>query len=177
MGKRQFHLSEAAANELQGAFQACKDGPTRTRLQPVRLYGVGQSINEIEQVCVCTRSALMNWCRAYRNGGIAELFDQRKGGNSAKVRHDQVEQIKTVLHTYNPAQLWGAEQYAGTGDFWSVPDLAHLVEERCQVVFLSDNSYRSLFRKCGFTRQRAGYVYRSRSAAAVMTFEEEIEKN
>ena len=99
MGKRQFHLNEAEANELQGAFQACKDGPSRTRLQAVRLYGVGKSVKEIEQVCVYTRSTLMNWCRAYRNGGIAERFDQRKGGNSAKLRHDQIEQIKTVLHT------------------------------------------------------------------------------
>ena len=176
MRNRQFHLSDKEANGLQGAFCSCSNGPTRTRLQAVRLYGLGKSVKEIEQVCVCTRSALMTWSREYRNGGISELFDQRKGGNSAKLKRNQVEQIKTLLHTYTPAQLWGAEQCAGTGDFWSVPDLAHLVEERCHVVYLSDNSYRSLFRKCGFTRQRPGYVYRSRSTADVMTFEEEIEK-
>lgn len=177
MGKRQFHLSEAEVNALQGAFQACKNGATRTRLQAVRLYGLGRSVKEVEAICLCTRSALMTWCRDYRKGGIADLFDQRKGGNCAKLKASQIEQVRTVLHTYTPAHLWPAEQCAGTGDFWSVPDLAHLVEERFAVVYQSDNSYRALLRKCGFTRQRAGSVYRSRSAAAVMSFEEEFEKN
>jgi transposase len=177
MSNRQFHLSEVEANELQGAFCICKDGPTRTRLQAVRLYGQSHCVKEVEKVCVCTRSALMTWCRAYRKDGIVALFDKRKGGNHAKLKADQVELIRTLLHTYTPAQLWSAEVCAGEGDFWTVPDLAHLVEERCHVVYQSDNSYRFLFGKCDFTRQRPGYLYKSRSAAAVMAFEEEIEKN
>lgn len=177
MSNRQFHLSETEANELQGAFCNCKNGPTRTRLQAVRLYGLGSEVKEVERICVCSRSSLMDWCRDYRSGGVAGLFDQRKGGNSAKLKANQIEQIQTLLHTYTPAQLRGPEQCAGDGAFWTVPDLAHLVEQRCNVVYQSDNSYRSLFRKCGFTRQRPGYVYKSRSAAAVMAFEEEIEKN
>lgn len=177
MSYRQFGLSETEANELQGAFCNCKDGPTRTRLQAVRLYGLGHSVKEIEQLCICTRSALMVWCRTYRNEGVAGLFDQRKGGNSAKLQASQIELVRTVLHTYTPAQLWGPEECTGDGAFWSVPDLAHLVEERFAVVYQSDNSYRSLFCRCGFTLQRAGYAYKSRSAAAVMTFDEEIEKN
>ena len=177
MSNRQFDLTDAEANELQGAFCNCKDGPTRTRLQAVRLYGQGRAVKEIEQVCVCTRSALMTWCRTYRNEGVAGLFDQRKGGNSAKLNASQIEQVRTLLHTYTPEQLWSTEACAGDGTFWSVPDLAHLVEERFAVVFQSATSYRSLFRKCDFTLQRPGYAYRSRSAAAVMTFDEEIEKN
>lgn len=177
MRNRQFHLSETEVNELQGAFYNCKDGPTRTRLQAVRLYGQGSPVKEIEQICVCTRSALMTWCRAYRSTGVAALFDQRKGGNSAKLKASQVEQVRTLLHTYTPEQLWSAEACTGDGTFWSVPDLAHLVQERFGVVFQSPTSYRSLFRKCDFTRQRPGYAYKSRSAAAVMTFDEEIEKN
>ena len=177
MRNRQFHLSDEEVNGLQGAFRNCSDGPTRTRLQAVRLYGTGSAVKEIETLCVCTRSSLMTWCRDYRSDGIAGLFDQRKGGNSAKLKATQIELIQTLLHTYTPAQLWGPEQCAGDGDFWTVPDLAHLVKQRCKVVYQSDNSYRSLFRKCGFTRQRPGYFDKSRSAAAVMAFEEEIEKN
>jgi hypothetical protein len=32
-------LTEKQENELIGAFANCKDGPTRTRYQAVRLYG------------------------------------------------------------------------------------------------------------------------------------------
>jgi hypothetical protein len=41
MAKRKFKLSEKEANELLSAYQQTKDGPTRTRYQAVRLYGLG----------------------------------------------------------------------------------------------------------------------------------------
>ncbi len=116
--------------------------------------GRDSQVKEVERICVCTRSALMTWCRAYRKDGLVALFDKRKGGNHAKLKADQVELIRTLLHTYTPAQLWSAEVCAGEGDFWTVPDLAHLVEERCHVVYQSDNSYRLIFGKCDFTPLR-----------------------
>ncbi|NJN71068.1 MAG: winged helix-turn-helix domain-containing protein [Nitrospira sp.] len=64
----------------------------------------------------------------------------------------------------------------GDGQFWTVADLARLVEERCGVVYKSDNSYRKLFRQCDFTLQRPGHFYLSRQEQAVVTFEEELEK-
>lgn len=62
------------------------------------------------------------------------------------------------------------------GQFWTVPDLARLVEERCAVVYQSENSYRNLFRKCGFSLQRPGHFYQSRPEQAVVTFAVELEK-
>lgn len=177
MRNRQFKLSETEANELQGAYHNCDNGQTKTRFQAVRLYGQGRSVEEIESLCGCSRSSLMEWCRAYRREGIAGLLDHRKGGNRTKLQPVQIEMIQELLHTYSPEQLWGRDNCVGDGQFWTVPDLAHLVEERCGVVYQSDTSYRSLFRKCEFSQQRPGAFYKSRREQAVVSFEEELEKN
>src|SRR5215216_194881 len=176
MAKRKFQLNEKAINELHGAYYNSAQGAERTRFQAVRLYGEGYSVPEIERICDCTPSSLMVWCCSYRQQGIAGLLDQRKGGNHAKLSAVQIELIRELLHTYTPAQLFAREACVGDGETWTVPALARLVEQRCGVVYQSDNSYRSLLRKCGFTRQRPGSFYKSRSAQAVMDFEEALEK-
>jgi hypothetical protein len=64
MARRKFQLTDAEQNALLGAFQASRDGPTRTRYQAVRLYGLGYSVTEIMHITACSRSSLMGWCRA-----------------------------------------------------------------------------------------------------------------
>lgn len=177
MKTRRFVLSESEANELQGAYHSCMHALTKIRFQAVRLYSQGRSVEEIASICGCSRSSLMEWCRAYRRNGIAGLCDRRKGGNQAKLQPVQIELIQSLLHSYRPEQLWGAGNCLGDGQFWTVPDLARLVAERCAVVYKSDNSYRNLFRSCGFSLQRPGHFYKSRTEQAVVTFEEELEKN
>jgi transposase len=104
------------------------------------------------------------------------LYAQRKDGNQAKLQPVQIELIQSLLHTYRPEQLWGVSNCVDDGQFWTVPDLARLVEERCAVVYQSENSYRNLFRKCGFSLQRPGHFYQSRPEQAVVTFAVELEK-
>ena len=64
MAKRKFQLTEVERKELQKAYQASKDAGTRTRCQAVRLYGDGYAEQEIEQITGCSRTSLMEWCRA-----------------------------------------------------------------------------------------------------------------
>jgi transposase len=177
MAKRKFKLSEQAIKELQGAYQHSKQGQERVRFQAVRLYGQGYSVPEIEKICGCSASALMVWSRTYQGEGIAGLLDHRKGGNHAKLSARQIESLRELLHIYTPAQLFAQENCVGDGETWTVPDLARLVQQRCDIVYQSDNSYRSLLRKCGFTQQRPGHFYKSRAEQAVMDFEEVLEKN
>jgi transposase-like protein len=66
MAKRKFTLTNAGRKELLQAYRTCKDAGTRTRYQAVRLYGEGYPEAEIEQITGCSRTSLMEWCRAYR---------------------------------------------------------------------------------------------------------------
>jgi hypothetical protein len=52
------------------AFEITHDGAHRTRLHAVRLYGLGYLVPQIVEITGCARSSLMEWCAAYRAGGI-----------------------------------------------------------------------------------------------------------
>jgi len=50
MAKREFTLTDEAVQELRSAYDACKDGAERTRLQAVRLYGTGRVVTDIQEI-------------------------------------------------------------------------------------------------------------------------------
>jgi transposase len=177
MNKRRFILTQDEVNELQGMYHNSSDAKTQVRFQAVRLYGQGYRVSNILSICGISRTSLMEWCQCYRRAGVAGLLDHRNGGNSAKLKPEQIEWVQSVLHQYTPAQLWPQGEYGGDGAFWTVADLVHLLQERLGVVYQSDNSYRNLFESCHFSRQRPGSSYKSRSEQAVVAFEEVLEKN
>lgn len=144
MAKRKFNLTEVERKELLQSYQASKDAGTRTRYQAVRLYGEGYPEKEIEQITGCSRTSLLEWCRAYRADHSQGLVDKRVGGNSAKLRPLQMEELQQKMHQYTPKELFGARARTANGQFWTVEDLAHIVREQYGVEYKSRTSYTSL---------------------------------
>lgn len=177
MRTRAFRLTDEQANELQAAYLQCQDADTKTRYQAVRLYGLGYAVAQIKDICGGSTTSLMEWCRAYRQHDLTALLDHRLGGNRAFLKPDQIEAILNQLHTYTPAQLLGRDDCCGEGTFWTVTDLATLVNRDYQVTFQSPTSYRILLAKCDFSYQRPAKQYKSHSAVKLMEFEEALEKN
>src|ERR671918_3139786 len=66
MARRRFQLSEEQIKGLTMAYATCKDGPTRTRFQAVRLYGIGYPVVQIMDITGCSRTSLMDWNRFCR---------------------------------------------------------------------------------------------------------------
>lgn len=149
----------------------------KMRYQAVRLYGIGYAAEEVIEITGCSRRRLLAWCSSYRQYGVAGLVDRRVGGNSAKLSGNEVEVVQVKLHQYRPNQLLRSDEYSGSGEFWTVSDLAVWLEREFDVVYRSATSYRSVLKRCGLSRQRPAQQYKSRSEAKVMTFEEELEKN
>lgn len=177
-GKRHFQLNEQEVQELKAAFAECADGPMRTRLQAVRLYGSGYAVEEIREIAGCSRRSLLRWRQQYRDGGIVSLADQRQGGNRALLSEAQLEDVADKLRQYRPLDVLGSEGVAtASGQHWTVPDLKQTLTQWHGVVYQSDSSYRELFGRCGFSYQRTAKVFRSRSAEKVAEFEEQLEKN
>jgi len=177
MCQRTFHFTSEEAGALQSAFLHSQDVHTRTRYQAVRLYGLGYPVSQITDICACSRPSLMQWCRAYREGGVAALVDRRQGGNRARLSPLQIEAIQAQLHRYTPAQLLGRDACQGDGQFWSVAEVATLLQRDYGVVYRSSTSYQSLLAQCGFSYQKPAKQYRSRRQTSVMEFEELLEKN
>jgi transposase len=103
------------------AYASCKDGPTRTRFQAVRLYGIGYSVVQIMDITGCSRTSLMEWCATYRQKGRTALLDQRRGGNRARLTKGQIQDLKDRLHTYTPSDLFGSRAATLDGQFWTIP--------------------------------------------------------
>jgi transposase len=176
MAKRQFKLTEVQEKELKWAYSQCQDAQTKIRYQAVRLYGQGYAVKEIQEITGCSRPSLMEWCRAYGQAGAVGLVDKRTGGNHAKLSPVEIEQIQAQLESYTPGQLFGSKGCYGDGQFWTVPDLAKLVERTYGVIYQSATSYRNLFDRCDFSCQRPEVHYRSRNEREVLEFEQQLEK-
>jgi len=176
MANRKFNLTEKQEQELIVAYDQSKDGPTRTRYQAVRLYGTGYETKEILSITGCSQSALMLWCRKYREGGVAALEDKRAGGNRAELTEEELAGLREKLHTYTPGELFGPEAATPNGEFWTVPDLTRALDQWYGVTYQSYSSYWRIMVRCGFSYQKPAKVYKSRSAAKVAEFEEEFEK-
>jgi transposase len=177
MARRRFQLSEEQIKELTLAHASCKDGPTRTRFQAVRLYGVGYPVDQIMDITGCSRTSLMEWCAAYRQQGSNALLDKRLGGNRARLTKAQIQELKGRLHTYTPADLFGTRAATGDGQFWTIPDLQQAIQRWYGVTYRSRGSYHCYLDLCGFSYQRPQKVYKSRSEAKVAEFEAQLEKN
>jgi len=176
MAKRQFHLTDEQVQELIVAYDASRDGPTRTRYQAVRLYGIGYPAQEIMDITGCSYSSLMGWCRAYREDGVEALVDKRVGGNRAKLTPAEIEDLSRRLRLYTPADLFGPTAATVDGQFWTLPDLKRAVQQWYGVSYQSNTSYYRLLDLCGFSYQRPAKAYKSRSAAKIAEFEEQLEK-
>jgi transposase len=177
MAKRQFRLTTQETNQLLAAYQQCRDGPTRSRYQAVRLYGTGYAATEVMAITGCSRTSLMTWCRLYGQHGPNVLVDKRMGGNCAKLTREQIHDLAEHLVEYTPQQLFGASAASPGGQFWTVEDLACAVERRHGVIYRSRSSYLSLFDRCGFSYQRTERVFKPRREAQVAAFQEQLEKN
>jgi transposase len=177
MAHRTFQLNDERANALMAAYHRAKDGLQRTRLQAVRLYGLGYAVTEIQTITGCARSSLMEWCRAYVEHGIAGLDDHRRGGNSAKLTHQQITDLECKLHQYTPRSLFGRDTATSDGQAWTVPDLRRAVAYWYGVTYQSVVSYATLFDRCGFSYHRPTKVFKSRNERAVLEFETQLEKN
>lgn len=177
MNTRTFCLTEAEAHALQVAYLHAQNAEAKIRFQAVRLYGLGYSVAQIQEICLCSLRSLLRWCHLYRTQGLTALLDARQGGNRARLRPDQIEAISHQLQTYTPAQLLGKTACLGEGQFWSVPELARLLERDYHLVYNSLTSYRRLLTECGLSYQRPAKQYKSRSESNIAEFEQLLEKN
>jgi transposase len=177
MAKRKFELTMSQLKELIQTYTQCNDGVLRTRYQAVRMYGTRYPVEEICALTRCSRTSLMEWCRAYQSHGVAGLRDGRLGGNSAKLTPAQREDLLQRLETYTPHQLFGSVAHTPTGQFWTVEDLQQAVAQWYGVQYASRTSYSKLFHMSGLSYQRPARVFKSQRVPQIMEFEENTEKN
>ena len=176
MARRRFQLSESQRNELFTAYLECEDGETRARFQAVRLYGMHYAVKTIQEITGCSTRSLLEWVRAYQQGGLDALHDHRVGGNSAKLTPAQRAEVEMHLHQFTPKQILH-QPYTQDGQFWTMEDVADALAHWFGVRYDSRTSYYNLLRTCGFSYQRTEKVFKSQRPLQIADFQETVEKN
>jgi transposase len=177
MAKRAFKLTDEQRSELLQAYDQTNEVDVQRRVQAVRLYGEGWSVDDIRAITGCSERSLRRWCAWYEQDGLERLEDQRAGGNNARLTPEQrAEAIKRVK-TYRPDQLLPAAIRVSRGEFWTVSDLQIGLKRWYGVTWRSATSYRTLLHECRLSVQQVETTYRSRpNELTVADFEAQLEK-
>jgi transposase len=177
MAQRLFELSEGQRGELRRAYDTAQDTRYQQRVQAVRLYGEGCSVNDIQSITGCSERSLMRWCEHYRAKGLDGLVSLWRGGNHARLSQAQRAEVIAKVQQYRPDQVLNAEVRVSRGAFWTVSDLRIGVKACYGVTWRSDNSYRTLIGQAGLSLQRTENTYRSRpDDQTIAEFEAGLEK-
>ncbi|MDX2137166.1 MAG: helix-turn-helix domain-containing protein [Chloroflexota bacterium] len=172
MATRKFHLSEEAVDELKRAEKATRKSSELRRMQAVRLYGSGATVRQIVEVTRMGTRSILDCVARYRKKGINALYDYQQKGNRTLLTDDQRRDLAGKLHQYRPVDL-NISQH----EYWTVNDLAVVVEQWYGVVYKHTDSYIHILQQSGFSFQRSTKVYRHKpSAADIAVFESELEK-
>lgn len=178
MAKRQFQLTEEEIGAFRQAEAQTRDVRELKRLQAVRLYGSGESVDTIQKLVGCGPASPRQWAIAYRRGGLVGLKSRWAVGNANKLSDEQRQDLFAKLEQYSPAQVIAPNVRVEHGSFWTVSDLEIVVEQWYGVTYRSPNSYRGLLHASGLSYQKVEKIYRSQPGAVQLAdFEAELEKN
>ena len=119
----------------------------------------------------------MEWCEKYQTAGMSGLTEHRGGRTRAKLSLEQLAEIDQKLRQYCPRDVLGSRTQTSSGQYWTVEDLAVVLERWYGVSWASCSGYHRVFAACRFSYQRSERVYKSRREADVAEFEAQVEKS
>jgi len=99
------------------------------------------------------------------------------GRRRAKLSLVQLAEIDQKLRVYRPRDGLGHDTHTSSGQYWTVEDLAQVLEAWYGVGWANRSGYHRVFALCHFTYQRSEKVYKSRREADVAEFEAQLEKS
>ena len=178
MAKRQFQLTEEEITAFRQAEAQTRDVRELKRLQALRLYGTGESVDTIQKLVGCGPASPRQWAIEYRRAGLAALKSRWAVGNANKLSAEQRQDLFEKLEQYHPEQVIAPAVRVERGTFWTVSDLEIVVAQWYGVTYHSPTSYRNLLHASGLSYQKVEKVYRSQPGAVQLAdFEADLEKS
>jgi transposase len=172
MRTRALKLTDTEVAALKQAEQQTKRPSELRWMQAVRLFGSGMAVEQVMEVTGLSERTIQRQAARYRKAGVAGLRERRVGGNRALLTDEQRAEIAEKLRQYRPVDLKVSQH-----EYWTVSDLAVVVERWYGVVYKAVDGYYDLLHSSGFTLQRSTKVYRHQpSAVTLAEFEAQLEK-
>jgi transposase len=178
MAKRKLQLTEDEIRVFRQAEVQTHDVRELKRLQAVRLYGMGEGVEAIQNLVGCGPASPRQWAIEYQRGGLEGLQSRWAVGNARKLSDEQRQELFAKLEQYSPEQVIAADVRIERGTFWTVSDLEIVVAQWYGVTYRSPQSYRNLLHASGLSYQKVEKVYRSQPGAVQLAdFEAALEKS
>ena len=141
--------------------------------QGVRLYAVyqlakGKSSRMLEDLYNVSFKQICNWADRFDANGIAGLKDKVRSGRPSRLTAEQKEIIRGAL-TENP------EIYGYNSATWSGALLIDFIGKRFSIFYKPSSAY-VIFRKLGFSFQRARGLYPERDEVKRKEAKRDIKK-
>lgn len=92
-----IEISKEEAEEIKAYRKGVRDKYTDRRLRAVQLRGEGKRNKEVAELLDVNKRMVSEWVRKFRDGGIAALDPEPKGGRPPKLTFEEEE---ALLNTF-----------------------------------------------------------------------------
>lgn len=157
--------------ELKEFLKKTKKNRERDRTRALIKLIEGKKRSEVAGFFDIAKNTLDIWISNFKKYGVSGIKDKLQLGNFHLLTKNQKDEIKKILNSKRPKDL------KLEGDFWSIPKLKKLVKYKFNLKYKSPESYRSLFKYCGFTFHKPAKVNKKQSSQMRKKFEVKLKKN
>lgn len=161
---------QSQINKLKTFLKTTKRSKERERARAVLKLIEGRGRKDVADFFDIHIKTLDEWQRAFKKQGISGLRI-RSTSNNYKLTLMQKEEIKSILNSKNPEQL------KLKGKFWTVDNLKQYVREQYKVIYQSADSYRRLFKFCGFSYHKPNKINKRQNPHIRKRFEDVLKKS
>lgn len=165
-----IHTPQSKTNQLKQFLRVTKRPDERDRARAILKLIEGKRRKEVADFFDISLTTLGEWQQKFKKQGADGLRTKPQRGNRYQLSGEQKQAIKQVINHKTPNEL-GLK-----GVFWTVPLLAAYVKQAYQVSYKSANTYRELFKFCGFSYHKPHTVNKRQNPHMRKRFEDTLKK-
>lgn len=169
--KQMIHTPQFKVNELKQFLKATKRPDERDRARAILKLIEGKKRQEVADFFDISLTTLGEWQQKFKQRGAEGLRTKPQQGNRYKLSRVEKQAIKLIINEKTPAEL-GLK-----GIFWTVPLLRAYVRQAYQVTYQSVNTYRELFKFCGFSYHKPDKINKRQNPHMRKRFEDTLKKS
>lgn len=165
-----IHTPQSKITQLKKFLKTTKRPDERDRARAILKLIEGKRRKEVTDFFDITLTTLGVWQQNFKKQGADGLRTKPQQGNRYKLSREKKEGIKRVINKQTPKEV------GLRGVFWTVPLLRSYVKREYHVSYQSTNTYRELFKFCGFSYHKPDRVNKRQNPHMRKRFDEDTLK-
>lgn len=166
-----IHTPQSKTIQLKQFLKATRRPDERDRARAILKLIEGKRRKEVADFFDISLTTLGEWQQKFKKYGADGLRTKPQRGNRYQLSGEEKQAIKQVIHNKTPNEL------EMKGVFWTVPLLRSYVKREYHVLYQSANTYRELFKFCGFSYHKPDTVNKRQNPHMRKRFEDTLKKS